>query len=192
MGLGAPVPVKDAFNSLGSGTVSSNKLDDKLRQRLLGRNAKKFMQQQQQKQKQQTSAQRTGKDDAAQKNGSGTKTVDDSDDDEDSDEGRTSLGKPRVPKPMKKSNQTQKSESIQLDTEYLSTAGSDADNMKSSNKNNDDRDTIAVEAQHSTTTTPAATAAARSQHNKRRKIAKISYLDEILQDRKKKKKRGNE
>lgn len=145
------------------------------------------MQQQQQQQKQQTSTQWTGKDDATQRNGSGTKSIDDSD--EDSDEGRTSLGRPRNPKPMKKSNQTQESKSIELDTEYLSTAGSDVDNMKSGNESKQDGDNVSVEAQHSTTATPVA---AGSQQNKRRKIAKVSYLDEILQDRKKKKKRGNE
>lgn len=107
LGLGAPVPVKDAFNTLNSSGGSSNKLDDKLRQRLLGRNAKKFMQQQQQQKQQAAQARgKTGQsDDVIAK---GNKEIEDEDDEE---EGRTSLGKKKHTQPKQRTKvETEKNE----------------------------------------------------------------------------------
>ena len=87
LGLGAPVPVKDAFNTLNSSS-SNNKLDDKLRQRLLGRNAKKFMQLQQQQRQQAAQARgKTGQDDAVIAQPRGIEEEDDEEEGEEEGEG---------------------------------------------------------------------------------------------------------
>lgn len=162
LGLGAPVPVKDAFNSLNSsGTGGNNRLDDKLRQRLLGRNAKKFMQQQQQqKQQQQAARGKSGQSDDINAN---KKEVVEEDDEE---EGRTSLGK-------KKRHAQQKT--AQVDSEENASGHDGTDELDETNIND--------------STEPQIPAILTIPSNKRKKTGKVSYLDELLQDRKKKKKK---
>ncbi|EED18364.1 conserved hypothetical protein [Talaromyces stipitatus ATCC 10500] len=163
LGLGAPIPVKDAFNSLNTGNTTTNKLDDKLRQRLLGRNAKKIMQQQQ-KQKQQAALSRGKTGESEDKNGK-EEVVEDDDDDE--EEGRTSLGKKKQPK-----------QTLRTESEVNGIVTDNTPDIDETNIND-------TETQIPTIPTIPAS-------NKRKKTAKVSYLDEILQDRRKKKKKRND
>ncbi|OKL62466.1 hypothetical protein UA08_02697 [Talaromyces atroroseus] len=180
LGLGAPIPAKPGFAADGSLTNSNNniKLNDKLRQRLLGKNAKKFLQQQQQQQQRQ--ANKSGTSSAPGENAVGHN---DDDDDEDEEEGRTSLGKSR--KPNSKKRKIKSTDAEMVPDEDNNNNNHDAEINSANGANDVDDENGDIKQIPTVVPVPSS-----SSSSKRKKAATGSYLDELLDRKKKKKKKA--
>lgn len=164
LGLGAPIPKQGAADKLWGKTELS--ADDKLRKTLLGRNFKKIQEQKQAAvttavAKNRVGANAIGGSVSSNSNTHNNKTNGEDDDEE--DEGRSALGK---------SKKVKKPSSVNKESED--------DGLPGTNEEDEDGDTLPVEQ-------PAPKKTKTAAASKRKGAG--SFLDDLLSDRKKKKKK---